>query len=60
MALFAIQLVRVVVVCLIELQAGATDTSLSLLIAMDFALITHQMFNVIIKSVQLLLLFLFY
>ena len=59
MALFAIHLVRVVVVCLIQVDSGSElqDTPRSLLIALDFALITHQLFNVIIRSVHFLLIF---
>ena len=47
MALLAIQLVRVVFTCQLELQAGPTP--LSLTIALDVVIRIHQMLNVIIK-----------
>ena len=62
MALFAIQLVRVVIISLIELQVqvGPTgQTSRSLSIALDTVIVIHEMLNVIIRSVHCLLL-LFY
>ena len=61
MVLFAIQLVRVVIISLVELQAqeGAEQTSQSLSIALDIVVIIHEMLNVITRSVHFLLL-LFY
>ena len=50
MALFAIQLVRVVISSVVEPQAGQTPPSL--LIAYDFVIIIHQTLNVIIISVH--------
>ena len=50
MALFAIQLVRVVISSVVEPQAGQTPPSL--LIAYDFVIIIHQTLNVIIISVR--------
>ena len=47
MALFAIQLVRVVVSSLVELQAGLAAPSL--IYALDFVIPIHQALNVIIK-----------
>ena len=55
MALFAIQLVRVVIISLIQLQAdsNATEqTSRGLAIALDTVISIHQMLNVIIRSVH--------
>ena len=57
MALFAIQLVRVVICSLIEVQGGPTP--LGLAFALDFVISIHQTLNVIIRSVHFLLL-LFY
>ena len=50
MALFAIQLARVVVSSLIELQGGLGP--LSLQIALEFIVPIHQALNVIIRSVH--------
>ena len=50
MALFAIQLARVVITSLDELQAGPTPPSLQ--IASNLIVIIHQALNVIIKSVH--------
>ena len=50
MALFAIQLVRVVITILGVLAAPQTPSSL--LIASDFVIFIHQMLNVIIRSVH--------
>ena len=47
MALFAIQLVRVVILSLVDNQDG--PISLSLVIALDLAVLIHQMLNVIIR-----------
>ena len=47
MALFAIQLVRVVITSMIELQA--VQTPLNLLLALDIVIVIHEMLNVIIK-----------
>ena len=55
MALFAIQLVRVVISSVIDLQAG--QTPLSLRVALDIVVSIHEMLNVIIRSVHFLLLF---
>ena len=49
MALFAIQLARVVVTCVIESQAG---TPLNLQTTLDFVISIHEMLNVIIRSVH--------
>ena len=57
MMLFAIQLARVVITSLSELQGGPTP--LSVLIASNLVIIIHQALNVIIRSVRFLLL-LFY
>ena len=57
MALFAIQLVRVVIASLNELQVGLTPISFT--IASDFVNPIHQTLNVIIRSVHFYLL-LFY
>ena len=57
MALFAIQLLRVVITSVLESLPGPTPQSL--IIALDFAIPIHQMLNVIIKSVHFLFL-LFY
>ena len=57
MALFSVQLVRVVITSVVVYQAG--QTPLSFLIAMDYVIIIHQLLNVIIRSVHFLLL-LFY
>ena len=57
MALFAIQLVRVVITSVLDAQGEATPPSL--LIALDFVISIHQALNVIIRSVHFLLL-LFY
>ena len=54
MALFAIQLVRVVISRVIQSQAG--QTPLGLQTALNFTIVTHEMFNVIIRSVHFLLL----
>ena len=54
MALFAIQLVRVVITSLVELQAGPAPQSL--LNAINVVIPIHQMLNVIIRSVHFLLL----
>ena len=60
MALFAIQLVRVVISSLDELQAGAAGQSpQSLIIVSDFVIPIHQALNVIIRICSLLLI-LFY
>ena len=50
MALFAIQLVRVVITILGVLAAPQTPSGL--LIASDFVIFIHQMLNVIIRSVH--------
>ena len=50
MALFAIQLARVVVSSLIELQAGPAPQSL--IIASQFVITIHQALNVILRSVH--------
>ena len=50
MALFAIQLVRIVITILGVLAAPETPSSL--LIASDFVIFIHQMLNVIIRSVH--------
>ena len=50
MALFAIQLARVVITSLAELQVGLG--SLSLRIASDFVITIHQALNVILRSVH--------
>ena len=55
MALFAIQLVRVVITSVVESQPGLTPPSLN--IALEFVISIHQALNVIIRSVYLLLLF---
>ena len=55
MALFAIQLVRVVITSLVQLQPTAQMP----LIAFNFVVVIHQTLNVIIRSVHFLLL-LFY
>ena len=55
MALFAIQLVRVVIISLVDLQEG--ESSLSLLFVLDLVIIIHQMLNVIIRSAHFLLIF---
>ena len=52
MALFAIQLARVVVTSLVELQAGLGPQSLQLEIALDFIIPIHQALNVILRSVH--------
>ena len=53
MALFAIQLVRIVIISLIYLQADATrQTSRGLAIALETVITVHQMLNVIIRSVH--------
>ena len=57
MALFAVQLVRVVISSVVEYQAE--QTPLSLLIAMDFVIIIHQALNVIIRSIHFLLLLIY-
>ena len=51
MALFAIQLVRVVITSLKE----SDQATLSLKNALNFVIATHEMLNVIIRSVHLLL-----
>ena len=56
MALFAIQLARVVVTCVIESQAG---TPPNLQIALDLIISIHEMLNVIIRSVPFVLLMTF-
>ena len=50
MALFVIQLVRLVITSLLELQPGKTPPSLN--IAFDIVAVIHQMLNVIIRSVS--------
>ena len=58
MALFAIQLVRVVITSLMEVQAiQGGPAPLGFRIALNFIIVIHQMLNVIIKSVHFLLLF---
>ena len=52
MALFAIQLVCVVIISLFELQAGPAPPQ-SLAFASNFGINIHQMLNVIITSVHL-------
>ena len=60
MALFAIQLVRVVITSIIERQAvQSLQTPLGLLIALDLVIVIHQILNVTIRSLHFLLL-LFY
>ena len=54
MALFAVQLVRVVITSMLESQPGLGLPSL--IIALDFVIPIHQALNVIIKSVHFLLL----
>ena len=49
MALFAIQLVRVVITSLNELQGGPGPSPSSLLIVSEFVIPIHQALNVIIK-----------
>ena len=49
MALFAIQLVRVVIASLVEHQGGQSP---SLIIASDFVISIHETLNVIIRSVH--------
>ena len=58
MALFAIQLVRVVISSLFELLVAA-QTPISLIVASEFVIVIHQALNVIIRPVHFLLL-LFY
>ena len=50
MALFAIQLVRVVITSLFEVHEGPPPPSLT--IAFNFVVIIHEMLNVIIRSVH--------
>ena len=57
MALFAIQLVRVVITSLVELSAESG--SLSLEIALEVVISIHQTLNVVMRSIHSLLL-LFY
>ena len=59
MALFAIQLVRVVITSLTGSQSGSTPPSPSLFLALELVIRIHQMLNVIIKLVHFLLI-LFY
>ena len=60
MALFTIQLVRVVITSIIERQAvQSLQTPLGLLIALDLVIVIHQILNVTIRSLHFLLL-LFY
>ena len=54
MALFAVQLVRVVIISLVELQAGPTPPSL--ITASNVVIVIHEMLNVIISPVHFLLL----
>ena len=54
MALFIIQLVRVVITSVVELQAAPPN---DLLFDLDYVISIHQMLNVIIRSVHFLLLF---
>ena len=54
MALFIIQLVRVVITSVVELQAAPPE---DLLFDLDYVISIHQMLNVIIRSVHFLLLF---
>ena len=56
MALFIIQLVRVVITSVVELQAAPPN---DLLFDLDYVISIHQMLNVIIRSVHFLLLFVF-
>ena len=58
MALFVIQLVRVMITSLAELPAWSE--SLSLEIALEAVIPIHQMLNVIIESIHFLLLFFLY
>ena len=58
MALFVIQLVRVMITSLAELPAWSE--SLSLEIALEAVIPIHQMLNVIIRSIHFLLLFYIY
>ena len=53
MALFAIQLVRVVITSLVD-QELAGEVPLSLTLALDVVIFIHQMLNVIIRSVYFL------
>ena len=55
MALFAIQLVLVVITSLIVLQA--MQAPLGLIVVEDFVIVIHQMFNVIIISVHFFFIF---
>ena len=55
MALFAIQLLRAVITCVIEFQPEFTIPSLQ--IVLDLVISIHEMLNVIIRSVHFLLLF---
>ena len=61
MALFAIQLIRVAITSLIELQALRQEgpTPRSLITALNIVIYLHQMLNVIIRSIHFLLI-LFY
>ena len=58
MALFAIQLIRIVISNLNQIQTGP-PTPFNLTVAFNLVVSIHQMLNVIIKSVHFLL-FLFY
>ena len=58
MALFAIQLVRVVITSLAELQAGLTPLSLD--IAFAFVIPIHQALNVIMRSIHFYFFFFYY
>ena len=59
MALFAIQLVHVVIIILLLLGIPASSTS-SLTIALDLVISTHQILNVIIRSVHFYFFFFIY
>ena len=52
MALFAIQLVRVVISSLMELQGGPTPLEHALATGLEVVVSIHQMLNVIIRSVH--------
>ena len=52
MALFAIQLVRIVVASIIQMELQAGQTPRGLIIALDAVISIHEMLNVIIRSLH--------
>jgi hypothetical protein len=51
-ALFAIQLVRIVLICLVDSEQNVSNEVTGPLVGMEIVIVIHEMLNVIIRSVH--------